>query len=473
MTCFRATEPGLDRIVELRVLPIKEALGPAATDRFSREVRALAGFDHPSLIQVLDVGKTQECHFYTTYYRKALPVSEILRNSRFPERRVLLVAKAIGSGLGYLHRKGLLHCSVAAQDLFFDEALERFYFGDYGTMEPIENVAGRLASGEAGRLPLVPEIMQQGEADIRSDLFLLAATLHEMVTGLDPLTQMGAAGGDSHITPPREVLPALGLETEAFLVKALQFKPADRFQTGAELAAAADSALRALELKESMERRDAGARMPDQAAGGGPVPPGGTVPSGVSGSRSRAASTSRKGSRLGLEAARPSQKPLISDSAAALEKLTSTIGPVLSEASSGQKKLALAGTLFLFLLLAFLMGSRNRAVLDPQPAAKVRPPVATKGVRALATRPLADAREAAADILTRMRTQVRSDPTDTISFRDRWQVLRRWYVTRPVAERSRYFEWDELIRVKLEFASDPRKASRRLDSLYQEIGPSL
>src|SRR5437867_10873145 len=54
---YKARQPGLDRLVALKILPPEAVRDPAFAERFGREARALARLNHPNIVSVYDSGK--------------------------------------------------------------------------------------------------------------------------------------------------------------------------------------------------------------------------------------------------------------------------------------------------------------------------------------------------------------------------------------------------------------------------------
>src|SRR5208282_1308055 len=54
---YKARQPGLDRLVALKILPPRPGSDPGFAERFTREARALARLNHPNIVAVYDFGQ--------------------------------------------------------------------------------------------------------------------------------------------------------------------------------------------------------------------------------------------------------------------------------------------------------------------------------------------------------------------------------------------------------------------------------
>ena len=54
---YKARQPGLDRLVALKILPPRPGSDPGFAERFTREARALARLSHPNIVAVYDFGQ--------------------------------------------------------------------------------------------------------------------------------------------------------------------------------------------------------------------------------------------------------------------------------------------------------------------------------------------------------------------------------------------------------------------------------
>lgn len=241
---FRARHRTLGRTVAIKVLA-KDAQRPQRAERFLRKARLLASLDHPNLVRVYDVGRrdgawwlAMECvdgeDLWTmTRLRGPLPIHEAVE-----------YAIQAATGLGYVHRHGVVHRNVKPSNLMVTSGGQVKVIG-FGLARP-----GAAPSVEAdepcrqlttsGRVLGTVDYMapEQAEnprrADARSDIYSLGCTLCVLLTGHSPY------GGDSlleRMIAHRETpIPPLSLHgsvdgLEQAYRKMLAKRPEDRPQS--------------------------------------------------------------------------------------------------------------------------------------------------------------------------------------------------------------------------------------------------
>ena len=168
-----------------------------------------------------------------------------------PERAVALVAQ-LAEALDAAHAHGLVHRDVKPSNALIAQRgrREHVYLADFGLTKHIATAGGTTASDQlVGTIDYVaPERIRGERADGRADLYSLGCVLFECLTGEVPFAR-DVRGGDD-LRPPRgrpaareQRRPGLPAPLDAVVSRALAKDPADRFQTGAELTAAARAAL--------------------------------------------------------------------------------------------------------------------------------------------------------------------------------------------------------------------------------------
>ncbi|HMO13593.1 MAG TPA: serine/threonine-protein kinase [Pirellulaceae bacterium] len=157
------------------------------------EIQHLSFFSnrHPNIVNVLDAGLFGTGVFVVVQYlangslRKYLwgkPIDEHFGGRSIHRRGDWL--RSIASALDFLHANGLFHCDVKPDNILFDSSCAA-YLGDFGiavsTSTPSTDLRDRKLHGS---LPyMAPELFQSGIPNARTDLFSLAATTWEFLTG--------------------------------------------------------------------------------------------------------------------------------------------------------------------------------------------------------------------------------------------------------------------------------------------------
>jgi ABC-type branched-subunit amino acid transport system substrate-binding protein/serine/threonine protein kinase len=234
-----------------RRVVIKELLSEA-TDPWRREQdlkqlrlesSLLARLDHPFLPKVLDHFVEGERYFLVYEYVEGEHAEKRLAQSSWPlsERDVLIYASELLDLLDYLENNvpSIFHGDIKPTNLVIGQQ-----DGDIHLVNLIPPTAQRARN----RLRQRPAILgtpgyaapeqYQGQADHRSDLYALAATLHQLLTGRDPRQQPPFS-----YPPVRTLNPGVSPETERVLMQALQRDPSQRYQHAALMKREIDAVL--------------------------------------------------------------------------------------------------------------------------------------------------------------------------------------------------------------------------------------
>ena len=203
---------------------------PDAVARQLHQLRCVARLAHPHIVRTFDV---IHCGQYLAIAMEPLLGGDLEARLRkglsMPE--VVQVGKDLAAALHHAHGRGCMHGDVTpANVLFRSGPSPHAVLVDFGIALPPE---GRQAHREAGAVRgtrgyMSPEQAAGGALDPRSDLYSLGVVFARMVTGGAP---GGANGGPPSV--PSRYLPFQGV-----FDKFMASDPGQRFQTGAEAAAA-------------------------------------------------------------------------------------------------------------------------------------------------------------------------------------------------------------------------------------------
>jgi Tol biopolymer transport system component len=188
---YRARDTRLDRTVAIKVLHADLARDPALRQRFEREARAISSLAHPGICALYDVGQHDGLDFLVLELVEGETLAERLQRGALPLPEALRITIALCEALDAAHRSGLVHRDFKpANVMLTGRGIKLLDFGLAKRSGITSGASGPLDSAltEEGTLLgtlqyMSPEQLHGREADARSDLFALGATLYEMLTG--------------------------------------------------------------------------------------------------------------------------------------------------------------------------------------------------------------------------------------------------------------------------------------------------
>jgi serine/threonine protein kinase len=148
------------------------------------------------------------------------------------------ILSQFADGLEHIHKQGFLHRDICPRNVMITkEGVVKII--DMGLAVPNNPDFCKPGNRTGTPMYLAPELIKRQTTDHRVDLFALGVTAYEMFTGSLPwekaaslqtlLSHMNSAGRN-----PLELRRDLDKKTAAFLVKAVERDPKDRYQNAAE-----------------------------------------------------------------------------------------------------------------------------------------------------------------------------------------------------------------------------------------------
>ncbi|MBU6454314.1 MAG: protein kinase [Cyanobacteria bacterium REEB67] len=217
--------------------------------RFQNEAQAIARMNHPNVVSIynLDLHEAR-LPFYVMDLLQGDTMLDYLRiNGPMPIEKALELFIEICSGLGYAHKKGIVHRDVKPPNIVLldnPEANCKLKIVDFGIakLSGVKDPQNQYLTnvGEVCGSPyyMSPEQTEGKRIDARSDIYSLGCTLFEMLTGTPPFR--GQSAVDTMIMHQTAVPPTLktasgGKEFPEMLERAvatmLAKEPMDRYQT--------------------------------------------------------------------------------------------------------------------------------------------------------------------------------------------------------------------------------------------------
>jgi serine/threonine-protein kinase len=243
---YRARDPKIDRLVAIKTISLagqEPEEEQAYRARFVQEVRAAGRLSHPGIVAIFDAGEDPDTRepYLVMEYVAGESLGKILAGGdhKLPLPDALQYAYEIAEALDYAHAQGVIHRDIKPANILVTED-GRAKIADFGVARL--NHALVTHNGQIFGSPayMAPEQMS-GAADARSDLFSLGVMLYSMITGFRPF-QGNSAETVCFKVMNIEPVPVTSLqhdvpaELDAIIARAIAKDPADRFQSGAEMA---------------------------------------------------------------------------------------------------------------------------------------------------------------------------------------------------------------------------------------------
>ena len=212
-----------------------------AVESFSREANLLVQLNHPGIPKIYDFFTEAVRSYLVMEYVEGEDLENVLENieGMLKEELVLDWAIQVCDVLVYLHSQvpPIIFRDLKPSNIMLRKQ-NKIALIDFGIAKVFEAGQKGTMIGTEGYSP--PE-QYRGVADPRGDIYALGATLHQLLTKRDPRLEPPFT---FHEEPARLLNPALSEETNAVIMKALEYEPEKRYPSAQALKDALTAALK-------------------------------------------------------------------------------------------------------------------------------------------------------------------------------------------------------------------------------------
>ena len=238
-----AFDDELERQVAIKVPKPERFQSAEDAESYLAEARMVAGLDHPNIVPVYDMGRTEnESVYVVSKFIEGSDLKTLIEQDRpSPDQAAHLLA-VVAQALHHAHQKRLIHRDIKPANILIEEATQTPYVADFGLAIKEEDY---LKSGSMAGTPayMSPE-QARGEGhrlDGRSDIFSVGIVFYELLTGKKPFRgstahELMVQISTTEPRSPRELDASLPAELERICLKALAKRASDRYATAADLA---------------------------------------------------------------------------------------------------------------------------------------------------------------------------------------------------------------------------------------------
>jgi serine/threonine protein kinase len=243
-TVYRGLEINLDRVVAIKVLHAELTSKANIVERFRTEARAQANLNHPNLATLFAFLEHEGTALMVMEFVDGENLQEMVkRRGPLPVSEIIPIFKQALLGVGAAHRMGIVHRDLKPGNIMVNK-LGIVKVMDFG----IAKVAGDHGLTRTGVQVgtvyyMSPEQVKSQAVDARTDIYALGVTLYELLTARVPFkgeSEFEVLNGHVNTLPELPSVHQQGIPRGIanIVLKALEKKPEDRFQTVEEFSAA-------------------------------------------------------------------------------------------------------------------------------------------------------------------------------------------------------------------------------------------
>jgi serine/threonine protein kinase len=259
---YKAEDLRLGRYVSLKFLPEELSREPLAIERFQREARAASSLNHPHICTIYDVDQFEGQSFIVMEFLEGQTLKHRIAGKPIDLERVPEYGFQMADALEAAHAKAIIHRDIKPANIFLTDR-GQVKLLDFGLAKLLPERRGsnraKAAAANFGNTTqdahltsdgvalgtvayMSPEQVRGQELDERTDLFSLGLVLYEMSTGLRAFS--GNTSGvifDAILnrapTPPVRLNPAIPIQLEQIIAKALEKDRELRYRSASDMRA--------------------------------------------------------------------------------------------------------------------------------------------------------------------------------------------------------------------------------------------
>lgn len=257
-TLYLAEHRLMQRLIALKVIRCTGSANPDLTERFKREIRALASLSHRNIVTSYDAEHVGNSLVLAMEYVWGVDLRSLVRDAGpLPISMACAYARQVALGLNHAHERGIVHRDIKPPNLMLTfiepspaspqakrtEAVIKIL--DFGLARFLVNngqwigTPSGFALGTVGYMS--PEQARDARtAGIHADIYSLGCTLYFLLTGVVPLRGNSVAiiRGEVEPTPLVQIAPHLDEGLRRCVDIMMAKKASERFSNCAEVAEA-------------------------------------------------------------------------------------------------------------------------------------------------------------------------------------------------------------------------------------------
>ncbi|HTL16021.1 MAG TPA: serine/threonine-protein kinase, partial [Patescibacteria group bacterium] len=241
---YRARDPGMNRLVAIKLIISGPFAGQRELKRFQAEAEAAARLDHPHIVPVYEFGQIEGRRFLSMKLIEGVDLVKRMRGVPMESRDVAQLLSTLARAIHHAHQRGILHRDLKPANVLMDEQ-DQPHVTDFGLAKVKDRESDLTLSSDVLGSPnyMAPE-QAAGKADqltTAADVYSLGAIMYETLTGRPPFKSPSALETMRMVIETDPIAPHVlyrfaDRDLETICLKCLAKEPAERYGTALELA---------------------------------------------------------------------------------------------------------------------------------------------------------------------------------------------------------------------------------------------
>ncbi len=244
---YKAYDTEVKDRIALKLIKPDISLDKNTIERFQNELKLARKITHRNVCRMHDLGKSDSNYFITMEYVPGENLKGMIRMmGQLRTGKAISIARQVCEGLSEAHRIGVVHRDLKPSNIMIDTdgnaKIMDFGIARSLRSKGITGVGVMIGTAEY----MSPEQVESKEVDQRSDIYALGVILYEMVTGRVPFEgdtaySIGVKHKSEAPTDPKEINPQIPDDLNRLILKCLEKKKEQRYQSAAELQSELDN----------------------------------------------------------------------------------------------------------------------------------------------------------------------------------------------------------------------------------------
>ena len=237
---YKAKCHKLNRYVAIKVMKSEFSEDKTFVSKFRAEAQSVAGFTHPNVVNVYDVGDENGIYYIVMELIEGITLKKYIeKRGKLPFKEAVSIAIQVANGLDAAHKHHIVHRDIKPQNIIISKE-GKVKVTDFGIAKVASSSTINSSSTMGSVHYISPEQARGGYSDERSDIYSLGITIFEMLTGTVPFdgdstVAVAVQHIQDEIPAPSTVAADIPVSIDKIVLKCTQKKPDRRYQSAAEL----------------------------------------------------------------------------------------------------------------------------------------------------------------------------------------------------------------------------------------------